>query len=228
MERGMQMAVKAVLWDLDGTIADSAALHYQAWQSIMGRYAIHYTHQMFVDAFGRNNAEILTELFDTADAATIQRISHEKEADFRALLTPGALEPLPGVLDWLTSFGQQGLPQVIGSSGPMANIAAMVHALGIGDYFLALVTGAHLPKGKPDPTLFRRCAAVAGVEPADCLVIEDSIHGIDAAQRAGMRSIAVGALANSDGLRTLLAVENAAFCLALPSLAQVDALSCLL
>jgi len=215
--------IKAVLWDLDGTIADSAALHYQAWQTLMDRYAIPFTYQMFIDDFGRNNAEILTKHFDAADAATIQRVSIEKEAIYRTFLTPDALQPLPGALAWLEDFRQQGLLQVIGSSGPMANIAAMVRALNIGDYFLALVTGTQLPKGKPDPAIFLRCAAVAGVAPAHCQVIEDSIHGIEAAQRAGMRSVAVGALAGSDALRKLLANIAAPRCIALASLDQVSA-----
>lgn len=216
------MTIQAVIWDLDGTLADSAALHYQAWQAIMDRYGVCYTYQMFIDEFGRNNAEILTKHFDAADPATIQRVSMEKEADFRALLTPGALQPLPGVMAWLAHFRQQGIVQVVGSSGSMANIAAMVRALDIGDYFLALVTGTHLPKGKPDPAIFLRCAAVAGVAPGDCLVIEDSIHGIEAAQRAGMRSVAVGALADSAALRTLCANPAAPPCLALTALDQVD------
>lgn len=215
--------IKAVLWDLDGTIVDSAALHYQAWQTLMDRYAIPFTYQMFIDDFGRNNAEILTKHFDATDPDTIQRVSHEKEADFRTLLAPGALQLLPGVLDWLDEFRRLGLPQVIGSSGPMANIAAMVRALDVGDYFLALITGTQLPKGKPDPAIFLRCAAVAGVAPAHCLVIEDSIHGIEAAQRAGMRSVAVGALAGSDALRKLLANVAAPRCIALASLDQVSA-----
>ncbi|HHY55169.1 MAG TPA: HAD family phosphatase [Chloroflexi bacterium] len=215
------MTIKAVIWDLDGTLADSAALHYQAWQAIMDRYGIFYTYQMFIDEFGRNNAEILTKHFDAADPATIQRVSLEKEADFRALLTPGVLQPLPGVMAWLAHFRHQGIVQVVGSSGPMANIAAMVRALDIGDYFLALVTGTHLPKGKPDPAIFLRCAAVAGVDPVHCLVIEDSIHGIEAAQRAGMRSVAVGALAGSAALRALCANPAAPPCLALASLDQI-------
>lgn len=217
------MTIKAVLWDLDGTIADSAALHYRAWQAIMDRYAIFYTYQMFIDDFGRNNAEILTKHFDAADTATMERVSIEKEVDFRSLLTPGVLQPLPGVMAWLAHFRQQGIVQVIGSSAPMANIAAIVSALDISDYFLAFVSGVHLPKGKPDPAIFLRCAAVAGVAPEHCLVIEDSIHGIEAAQRAGMYSVAVGALADSDALRKLLANVAAPHCIALASLDQVSA-----
>ncbi len=217
------MTIKAILWDLDGTLADSTALHFQAWQTLMQRCAVPYTYQMFIDGYGRNNAEILAEHFDPADLATIQRVSFEKEVIFRDLLAPDALALLPGVDAWLGDFRRLGLPQVIGSSAPMANITAMMRALDIGDYFIAMVSGVHLPKGKPDPAIFLRCAAVAGVAPAACLVIEDSIHGIEAAQRAGMRSVAVGAVASSDALQALLAAEDAAPCLALASLAEAAA-----
>jgi len=192
--------VRTVIWDMDGTIADSAALHFRAWQATMLRYGIDYPYQLFIDSFGRNNAEILAEQLDKPDAATIAAISLEKEATYRSLVTPETLRPNPGVLDLLEGLRRDGITQIVGSSGPMANIAAMVRALDIGDFFLALVTGTHLPKGKPDPAIFLRCAAVAGVSPGECLVIEDSIHGIEAAQRAGMRSIAIGALADDAAL----------------------------
>lgn len=195
------MIIKTVIWDMDGTIADSAALHFRAWQATMRRFGVDYPYQLFIDSFGRNNAEILAEQLDDPDAATIAAISLEKEATYRSLVTPETLRPNPGVLDLLDVLRRDGITQTVGSSGPMANIAAMVRAMDIGDYFLALVTGTHLPKGKPDPAIFLRCAAVAGVAPGECLVIEDSIHGIEAAQRAGMRSVAVGALATSAALQ---------------------------
>lgn len=199
--REQGVIIKTVIWDMDGTIADSAALHYHAWQATMRCHGVDYPYQLFIDSFGRNNAEILAEQLDNPDAATITAISQEKEAAYRCLVTPETLRPNPGVRELLASFRQQGTTQIVGSSGPMANIAAMVRALDIGDYFLALVTGTHLPKGKPDPAIFLRCAAVAGVSPGECLVIEDSIHGIEAAQRAGMRSVAVGTLATSAALQ---------------------------
>lgn len=215
------MTIKAVLWDLDGTIADSTALHYQAWQATMHRHGAEIPYQKFIDNYGRNNAEILAEHFGVDATAIIEQVSHEKETAFRALLSPRALQPLPGVIDWLAYFRKQGLVQVIGSSGPMANIAASVHTLDIGDFFLALVSGTHLPKGKPDPAIFLRCATVAGVAPDECVVIEDSIHGIEAARRAGMGSVAVGRIASSDALQPLLSAENAGRCAALTTLAAV-------
>jgi HAD superfamily hydrolase (TIGR01509 family) len=227
-KQGYPMTIKAILWDLDGTIADSTALHFQAWHTTMHRHGSDLTYQQFIDNYGRNNAEILTEHFGVDASAMIEQVALEKECAFRDLVTSDTVQPLPGVLDWLNSFRRQGLLQVIGSSGPTANIAAIVHAMGIGDYFLALISGTHLPKGKPDPAIFQRCAAVAGVASAECIVIEDSIHGIEAAHRAGMNSVAVGQIAGSVAIRDYVAGKYVGRCVALATLAEVEATTVLL
>ncbi len=214
--------MRAVIWDLDGTIADTEAIHYQAWRAVMPAYGIDYTYPMFLADFGRNNVEILTELLNDPDPDTIMRVADEKESAFRALVNPDRVTPLPGVVTWLDYFRSQGVRQVIGSSGPMANITAVVTALDLGDYFQALLTGFGLPKGKPDPTLFRLCAAVAQAEPSQCLVIEDSIFGVEAAQRASMACIAVGELAQSELLRPYRQSSTGSACLAVGQLTELS------
>jgi beta-phosphoglucomutase-like phosphatase (HAD superfamily) len=194
------LPVEAILWDLDGTIADTHEIHHQAWIQTMAAHDVPFTYEMFVAGFGRNNTEILAEQLPEPTPAKIAQVAHDKEVNYRALLNPGSLATLPGVDHWLAAFQALGLRQCIGSSGPMANIVAMMAVLGIGDYFHALVSGARLPKGKPDPAIFLLCAAAAGVAPSHCLVVEDAIHGIEAAQRAGMASVAVGDLAHSPAL----------------------------
>lgn len=216
------MTIRAILWDLDGTLADTTALHYRSWRATLQRYGVDLTYESFVKNYGRNNAEILAEHFGTDAGAIIQQAADEKESAFRSLITPGALQPLPGALAWLQCFRSLGLIQVIGSSGPMANIAAVVHALGVGDFFFGLVSGVHLPKGKPDPTLFLRCAALAGAGPQECLVVEDSLHGIEAAMRAGMASVAVGRIAAHPELQALIQKHPDVRCIATPSLASIE------
>jgi beta-phosphoglucomutase len=73
----------------------------------------------------------------------------------------------------------------------MANIVAVVAALGIGNRFDALVSGAFLPRSKPDPAVFVQAAAAVGASPAECLIVEDGIVGIEAARRAAMRCVAL-------------------------------------
>ncbi|MBO9393151.1 HAD family phosphatase [Caldilinea sp.] len=216
------MTIRAILWDLDGTLADTTALHYQAWRMTMQRYGVDLTYESFIKDYGRNNAEILAEHFGIHAVATIQQVADEKESAFRSLITPGVLQPLPGALAWLHCFRSLGMIQVIGSSGPMANIAAVVHALGVGDFFFGLVSGVHLPEGKPEPTIFLRCAALAGAAPDECLVIEDSLHGIEAAMRAGMTSVAVGRIAAQPALQDLIQKNPGLRCIVTPSLASID------
>ena len=212
--------MKALIWDLDGTIADTAELHFQAWRATMPRYGVDYTEAAFLASFGRNNVEILTELLDTPTPATIHKISDEKEHAFRLLVTPTTVQLLPGVAEWLQYFRTHQVRQAIGSSGPMANIAAVVTALEAGDFFHALLSGFGLPRGKPDPMLFRHCAAALGVAAGECVVIEDSIHGVEGAWRAGMACVAVGALAVSPQLEPYLMAHEGPRVLPMPALEQ--------
>jgi beta-phosphoglucomutase len=216
--------MQAVIWDLDNTIADTAELHRRSWQATMRQYGIEYSDTAFYADYGRNNAEILRELLPDPTPDKIAMISVQKEVAFRALIQPGVVQLLPGVADWLGAFRRQGIWQVVGSSGPMGNIVATIGALGIGDYFLGMLTGSVLPAGKPHPDLFLRCAAAAQAPPHACLVIEDSIHGVEAAQRAGMGCVAVGQLAQSAQLQPFLAAAQGPRCWGVRSLADLDPL----
>lgn len=202
------MKLQTIIWDLDGTLTDSTALHYQAWQATMTGHGIDYSLELFLSSYGRNNFEILAEQFPGFSPAKISEVSEEKEHAFRRLLQPGSLALLPGVGRWLQACHQLGLRQVIGSSAPMANITAMLHVLDAADYFQAILSGYRVPRGKPDPLLFLRCAGAVESPPGACLVIEDSIYGIEAAQRAGMPSIAVGSLAGAAVLQPYVQTEQ--------------------
>ena len=214
------MKLETVIWDLDGTLTDSTALHYQAWQAIMADLGIDYSLELFLSGYGRNNFDILAEQFPGFSSVKIGRVSQEKEQGFRRLLLPGSLALLPGVAQWLEDCHQLGLRQVVGSSAPMANIVAMLQVLDIADYFQAILSGYRVPRGKPDPLLFLRCAAAVDSTPDACLVIEDSIYGIEAAHRAGMPSIAVGPLAGAATLQPYLQTEQPP-CMAVAKLTEL-------
>lgn len=219
--------MRTVLWDLDGTLADTEDLHFRAWAETMAAYAIPYDYEEFIAGFGRNNRSVLSELLKVDPSApVVDEVARRKEQAFRGLLAQTDLQPLPGVIDWLAAFDQAQTLQVVSSSGPMANIAATITKLGIGDYFVGLMSGATLPRGKPDPMLFLRSAAAVDAPPAACIVIEDSIHGIAAARRAGMPSIAVGKLAGSSALSGLLDALPGPACAGVASLVDLDWATC--
>ncbi|MBK8047004.1 MAG: HAD family phosphatase [Anaerolineales bacterium] len=218
------MAMYAVIWDLDGTLADSEEFHFAAWQEVLGRYGVEYRFESFIADFGRNNFEILSEHAPTLSRAMIAEISDVKEAVFRRLVRQGPLHLTPGAGEWLDYFRKHGVVQIIGSSAPMANILTMVDELEIGDA-LAALSGARIPRGKPDPMLFLRCAAALETPPHHCLVIEDSIHGIEAAKQAGMPSVAIGRLVRNPALAPYLSPAMKPRCVATPSLAQLSPIS---
>jgi beta-phosphoglucomutase len=213
--------MRTVLWDLDGTIADTEEIHYYAWQKTMKAHDVVYDYPTFVADFGKNNSEILYGIFG-ADAHDLMReVADEKESTFRALLPHAELRLMPGVRGWLEELQRASVRQVVSSSGTMANIAAIITKLEVGDYFMGLMSGYKLPRGKPHPALFLNSAAAVGVSPADCIVMEDSISGVEAARRAGMACVAVGSISRSPRLDTLLAQVHGQPCLRADSLEEV-------
>lgn len=214
--------MRTVLWDMDGTIADNEEIHFHGWMAILAEYRIDYDHATYLADFGRNNSEILNRLLGSdATPARVREISKRKEAAFRALLPTMPLKMLPGVKEWLARFEDEGVRQVVSSSGTMANISALVSNLEIGDFFMALMSGYRLPRSKPHPAIFLNSAAAVGVTPADCIVIEDSLSGIEAARRAGMACIAVGKVIHNPQLDALLETLHGQPCLRVNSLVDL-------
>jgi beta-phosphoglucomutase len=190
--RGMaeKRTLQAVLWDMDGVLVDTYQGHFLAWKQALEEVSHPFDEGTFRRTFGMNNRLIMTTVFGCAlDEEFIQKVSDRKEEIFRRDIKD-IVQLLPGVSDWLTRFAKMGLKQAVASSAPQANIDALLDELGIRDYFQAEAAGATL-KGKPDPAVFLLAAQKLGVDPLNCLVIEDSIAGVEAAKRAGCKCLAV-------------------------------------
>ena len=189
----MTGADRAVLWDLDGTLVDSRGQHWRAWRSAMAAEGVTITEREFLASFGQRNDAILTGwLGARATPEFIARVGEEKERRFRELVGRDGVTLLPGVAHWVEVLDAAGWAQAIASSAPRLNVEVTYRALGIADRFGAVVSAEDVRHGKPDPEVFLVAAARLGVPPARCVVVEDAAAGIEAARRAGMRSIGAG------------------------------------
>ena len=183
---------RAVLWDLDGTLVDSAEFHWLSWRDTMAAEGVSLTYQQFLDTFGQKNDRILPGwLGSGADAARIRRVGDAKEAEYRRLASVHGLSPLPGASSWVRRLHAQGWQQAIASSAPGENVGVMLRALALDGMFEAIVSAEDVTRGKPDPQVFLAAAERLGVPRDRCIVVEDAAVGVQAARSAGMRCIGV-------------------------------------
>jgi beta-phosphoglucomutase len=183
--------IAAVIWDMDGVLADTATHHLLAWQETFARRGIKFTEEDFKRGFGiRNDAIIKNTLGEQTTKAEIEAIAREKEATFRHIIGKD-IKPLPGALELLKTLYDHGIRMAIASSTTIENIRLIVGSLGIARYFQAVITGHDVTEGKPSPQVFLLAARRLGAEPKNCIVFEDAVAGVKAAKSAGMYCVAV-------------------------------------
>jgi len=182
----------AVLWDLDGTLVDSADYHWQSWRDTMAAEGVTLTFEAFRATFGwRNDAILHRWLGPDLDPSRMDRIGDAKEALYRSLVRKGGLAPLPGAAEWVRRLHIEGWAQALASSAPRLNIDAVMEVTGLAGEFQATVSAEDVTRGKPDPQVFLLAAERLGMPPDRSIVVEDAAAGIEGARRAGMRSIGV-------------------------------------
>ena len=184
---------KAVLWDIDGTLIDSADHHWRSWRETMLAEGIEISRPQFLATFGqRNDAIIPAWLGDQATPKAIRRIGEVKEEHYRRLVRQHGVAATPGAEDWVRRLHGDRWLQAIASSAPRLNIETVLEVLGLGNFFDAIVSAENVVNGKPDPEVFLTAAKRLRCPPAQCIVVEDAPAGVEAAKRAGMRCIAIG------------------------------------
>ncbi len=181
---------KAVIWDMDGVIADTAACHFQAWQAVFQKRGITFSEDTFRTSFGQRNDAIISKILGKTSKDEINRIAREKEESFRRSIK-GNIKPLPGVIKLMKLLSERGFKMALASSAPKENIQLLTEELDIKQYFQVVISDEDVTEGKPNPQVFLLAAERLGVEVENCLVIEDAVVGGAAAKRAGMRCLAV-------------------------------------
>ncbi len=184
-------SAKAVIWDMDGVIADTAHYHLRAWQEAFQKRGVNFTEETFRESFGQRNDTIIGKVLGQGvSQEEINAISNEKEASFRQAIRQH-IRALPGVIELMNSLARNGFSLALASAAPMENIRLLTEGLGIDRLFQGIVSAEDVAEGKPNPQVFLLAAERLGVKPENCIVIEDAVAGVAAAKRAGMRCLAV-------------------------------------
>jgi len=182
----------AVIWDVDGTIVDTAELHFQAWHTIFAKRGFNFSNENFRKDFGmRNDMVIRNFLGEHIGGQDAQAISDEKNRIYRNALQKSNLRPMSGALALLEALYMRGVPMAVASSAACQNIEIVLRTLGIQHMFQAIVSGEEVIHGKPNPEIYQKAATKLQIEARHCVVIEDAIGGITGACAAGMHSIGV-------------------------------------
>ena len=181
--------MKALIFDMDGTMVNNMMVHHRAWQRKLAELGLEMPLEQVHREIHGVNEEILERLFgDRFSAADRTRIAAEKEAAYREIFLP-ELELVPGLADFLEQAYEEEIPMAIGTAAPPENVTFILDNLELHDYFGAVVHSKHVKKGKPDPEVFQLAAEGIGVDLRDCLVFEDSPTGSEAVRRGGAEAI---------------------------------------
>jgi HAD superfamily hydrolase (TIGR01549 family) len=176
---------RGLIFDCDGTLADTMPAHYRAWSATLGRYGIPFSEAKFYSLGGIPSARIIELLCDETglrvdDAA---RVAREKEEAF--LVHLGDVRPVEPVVAVARAYRGR-LPMAVASGGYRDVIGLVLRQLGIAEWFQATVTAEDTARHKPEPDVFLEAARRLGVPAGECVVYEDSDVGLEAARRAGM------------------------------------------
>jgi beta-phosphoglucomutase len=193
----MSLRDKAVIFDLDGVLTDTAEYHYMAWKQLADELGVVFTksdNERLKGVSRMDSLGIILTLGDkqhSFDAQAKEHLAAQKNAHYVSLIqniTPEDM--LPGMRELLERLRQSAIP--IGLASVSKNAFTVVERLGISDLLDAIVDARTIKKSKPDPEVFLRAAEMLGVRPQDCIGVEDAVEGVKAIKAAGMYAVAVG------------------------------------
>ena len=191
------MKTKAVIFDFDGVIADTEPIHYRAFQSVLTPLGMEYSWKEYLDLYaGFDDRDAFRERYrrmgKSLDEAALNDLAQRKAKSFESLVSTGVAKPYPGVVDLVRA--QSGIRPIALCSGAVrSDILPVLRSLGLDGAFPTMVTAEDVDVSKPDPASYRLAVERlgGGIQPAECLAIEDTPAGIQSAKSAGLRVIAV-------------------------------------
>lgn len=194
------MSSYAVIFDMDGVIIDSNPFHKISLRQFCEKYGYHLSDQELISKiYGRTNKDWIANLFGALSKEELSRYGEEKEALFREIYK-NDISALRGLPEFLESLKENNIPIAIGTSAPRSNVDFVLASTGLEKYFSVILDESNVEQGKPNPEIYLKVAAKLGYEPSRCIVFEDSLSGVESAQRAGAKVVGVATTHSFDEL----------------------------
>jgi beta-phosphoglucomutase len=189
------MAVKACIFDMDGVIVDTAKFHFKAWQRLADSLGIPFTEHQNEQLKGVSRVDSLEKILswgnlelNSQKKIELMELKNKWYLDFVEEVTPADM--LPGTFEFLTACKAHNVKVALGSSSK--NAILILEKLEIIHLFDSIVDGNKITLSKPNPEVFLRAAREMELAPADCVVFEDAISGVEAAKAGGFRCVGIG------------------------------------
>ena len=180
---------KALIFDLDGTLADTMPVHFWAYKNILVKYGIDFTPEIFATLAGVPAVETIEQLNKRFGTHMIpEEVGHLKEAEYEKIMHK--MKPVKPVIELVKKYHGK-MPMAVGTGGYTRLAWKTMEILGLDKYFDILVSSNDITHPKPDPETFLKCAERMGVPPGVCEVFEDADLGMQAAKAAGMMATLV-------------------------------------
>jgi HAD superfamily hydrolase (TIGR01509 family) len=181
---------RALLFDLDGTLAETDSLHLPTWVDVLQPYGIEVDEAFYKERIsGRSNSKIVHDLLPGLSAEEGRKLADTKETNFRE--RAHELEPLPGLLDFMQEGRNRSLSLALVTNAPVENVEAILLALELDAFFDEVVLSDEVGPVKPDPAPYTAALDKFGISPEEALAFEDSTSGIASSVAAGIPTVGI-------------------------------------
>ena len=182
----------AFIFDMDGVIIDSNPFHKISLLQFCKKYGYSLTEEQLKNKiYGRTNKQWIPALFErTLSPQEQYQFGEEKEELFRELYK-NDIKALDGLEAFLKKMNAATIPRAIGTSAPRSNVDFVLAKTHFESYFPIILDESFVENGKPNPEIYIKCAAALGYDPANCIVFEDSLSGVEAGKAAGAKVVGV-------------------------------------